>query len=200
MSSRKRKTEFDWADLKPKFVYVSLDELNPYANNPRVNTASIPLVKNSIAAFGFLVPIVIESVENPQIVAGHTRREAAMQLCKEERRDPADVEVPCILAEHLTEEQIAAFRIADNSVGSKSVWDEDKLAQEIAAIGDAFDMAADFGVDMSFGDEDESDEEPKEASIGEKFDVIVECSSESQMEEVFERLQGEGLKCRISTL
>ena len=198
---KKKDTEpaFDWAVLKPKFVYVSRDELNPYANNPRVNTASIPLVTNSIAAFGFLVPIVIESVENPQIVAGHTRREAAMQLCKEERRDPADVEVPCILAEHLTEEQIAAFRIADNSVGSKSVWDEDKLAQEIAAIGDAFDMEADFGVDMSFGDEDEPSE-PDEVDIGEKFDIIVECSSETEMQDVYNRLQEEGMKCRISTL
>lgn len=199
MKKKDIKPAFDWAVLKPKFVYRKLGELDPYANNPRVNTASIPLVMNSIRAFGFLVPMVIESVDRPVLVAGHTRRAAAMKLAEQDRRDPDEIDVPCILAEHLTEEQIAAFRIADNSVGAKSVWDEDKLAQEIAAIGDAFDMEADFGVDMSFGDEDEPSE-PDEVDIGEKFDIIVECSSETEMQDVYNRLQEEGLKCRISTL
>lgn len=160
----KKPTEFNWAELKPKFIYVKLGDLNPYKNNPRINKESIPLVRNSIKTFGFLVPMVIDNEDDLCIVAGHTRHRAAMMLCEEEMRDPAEVEVPCILAEHLTKNQIAAFRIADNSVGEGSTWDEGKLAMEIASIGDDIDMG-DFGIDLGDGDDDEDGDADVEGEV-----------------------------------
>lgn len=173
-----------------EIVYIPTDDLVPYEKNPRKNADAVPYVKASIKEFGFKVPIVVDS--DNVVVAGHTRLLAAKELGMEE--------VPCLRATDLTEGQIKAFRLADNSVASKSFWDAEKLAEEIASIGDVFDMEGDFGIDIPFGESDKTKKEPKEVEIGEKFDVIVECTSESHMEEVFERLQSEGLKCRISTL
>lgn len=106
-------------------VYKQLAELRPYENNPRDNEAAIPYVKNSIKEFGFKVPILIDS--DNVIIAGHTRYAAATELGMSE--------VPCIMADDLDEEQVRAFRLADNQVAEFSTWDEDKLAMEIESLG-----------------------------------------------------------------
>lgn len=111
----------------------NIDKLIPYENNPRKNDKSVDYVANSISRFGFKVPIVIDS--NDVIVAGHTRYKAAVKL-------KMDV-VPCIVADDLTEEQIKAFRLADNKVGESSQWDMDLLTDELDGILD-LDMS-DFG-------------------------------------------------------
>lgn len=87
-------------------IQKGLNEIKPYANNPRKNDAAVPKVASSIKEFGFKVPIIIDS--NGEIVAGHTRYKAAKQLKLEN--------VPCIIADDLTDEQIKAFRLADNKV------------------------------------------------------------------------------------
>jgi site-specific DNA-methyltransferase (adenine-specific) len=51
--------------------------------------------------------------------------------------------VPVIIAKDLTEEQVRAFRLADNRVASFSSWDEAKLKEEIAEINN-IDLS-DFG-------------------------------------------------------
>lgn len=85
-------------------------ELVPYENNPRHNEDAVKFVKASIQQFGFKVPIVI-SPENV-IIAGHTRVLAAKELGMET--------VPCVIAYDLTEEQMKAFRLADNKVSEAS--------------------------------------------------------------------------------
>ena len=83
---------------------IKIEELVPYANNPRHNDGAVEAVANSIREFGFKVPIVID--KDNVIVAGHTRLKAAEKLGLEK--------VPCIVADDLTPEQINAFRLADN--------------------------------------------------------------------------------------
>lgn len=99
-------------------------ELVPYENNTRHNEDAVKFVKASIQQFGFKVPIVI-SPENV-IIAGHTRVLAAKELGMET--------VPCVIADDLTEEQMKAFRLADNKVSEASGWDWDKLDQELAEM------------------------------------------------------------------
>lgn len=115
-------------------------ELVPYENNPRHNEDAVKFVKASIQQFGFKVPIVI-SPENV-IIAGHTRVLAAKELGMET--------VPCVIADDLTEEQMKAFRLADNKVAEASGWDWDKLDQElveIQSLATDIDMSA-FGFDV----------------------------------------------------
>lgn len=107
-----------------KIEYIPLDKINPYENNPRINDDAVKYVANSIKEFGFKVPIIID--ENNVIVAGHTRLKAAKKLGFEK--------VPCIRADDLTENQIKAFRLADNKVGEIATWDFNSLAVELANI------------------------------------------------------------------
>lgn len=103
---------------------ISLSDIHPYARNPRKNDEAVKNVAASIREFGFLVPLVID--RNHEIVAGHTRYKAAKSLGMKE--------VPCVIADELTEDQIKAFRLADNKVSEAAQWDMDLLPLELADI------------------------------------------------------------------
>ena len=125
-----------------QIVEMNIEGLIPYEKNPRINDASVEYVKNSIQEFGFKNPIVID--KDHVIVCGHTRYRAAKLL--------GLTVVPCVIADDLTEEQITAFRLADNKTGEYSEWDYALLDEELEKLFD-FDMTA-FGFF-----EDEEDEE-----------------------------------------
>ena len=136
-------------------VEVAIGDLKPYANNPRLNDVAIKYVKESIAKFGFKVPLVIDT--HNVIVCGHTRYEAAKQLKMES--------LPCIRADDLNEEQIKAFRLADNKVAEFSEWDDFKLDLELGQLNDmGFDMEP-FGFFNEEEDEDEAEKKDEEKSI-----------------------------------
>ena len=126
-------------------------DLKPYEKNPRKNDDAVQYVANSIKEFGFRVPIVIDS--NNTIVCGHTRWKASKLLNMET--------VPCVVADDLTEEQIKAFRVADNKTSEKSGWDFALLDTELAEI-ETIDMTL-LGFDEEKNSEpiDLDDEEPK---------------------------------------
>lgn len=141
-----------------EIINRSVDEIIPYENNPRNNEEAVKYVAESIKKFGFKVPIIID--KNNIIVTGHTRLKAAKQLGLEE--------VPTIMADDLTEEQIKAFRLADNKVSEYATWDFEKLADELGDIID-LDMSS-LGFDFEIEEEPEVEliedavpEPPKEA-------------------------------------
>ena len=143
-----------------EIVYKKLNEIKPYEKNPRKNDEAVEYVANSIKEFGFKVPIVID--KSGIIVAGHTRYKASKKLGLEE--------VPCVIADDLTDEQIKAFRLADNKVSEKAKWNKDLLMAEIM----------DLNIDMSdFGFEEEKEEEEVEGEVefgeilGEEHNYIV---------------------------
>lgn len=125
-----------------KIIYKNVGELIPYEKNARKNTKAVKYVANSIQSFGFKVPVVID--ENNVIICGHTRVLASQKLGIDE--------VPCIVAKDLTEEQIKAFRLADNKVSEKAEWDFELLNEEMDEIFN-FDMT-DFG--FEFVDEEKN--------------------------------------------
>ena len=124
---------------------VQLKDIKPYEKNARNNKNAVDKVTQSIKEFGFKVPIVLD--KNNVIVCGHTRYEAAKKLKM--------AAVPCVIADDLTENQIKAYRLADNKVAEFSTWDFDILKDELFAIDD-IDMS-DFGFDLSFGDDEEQE-------------------------------------------
>lgn len=109
-----------------EIVNKKLEELKPYENNPRMNDDAVPYVAKSIKEFGFKVPIVID--KNNVIVAGHTRYKAAQQLELKE--------VPCVIADDLTDEQVKAYRLADNKVSDYSIWDNKSLLLELESLSE----------------------------------------------------------------
>lgn len=122
---------------KLEIKYIPINDIKPYKNNPRLNEEAIPYVMNSIKEFGFKNPIILD--KNNVIVAGHTRLESAKRLDMKE--------VPVIYADDLTEEQIKAFRLADNKVAEKSMWDYTKLDEELDSILDIDMSLFDFSTD-----------------------------------------------------
>ena len=130
---------------KTKVTYMAVDSLIPYANNPRLNDNAVDAVAASIKEFGFKVPIVVDG-ENV-IINGHTQLKAAHKLGLKQ--------VPVIVADDLTPEQVKAFRLADNKTGELAQWDMAKLGIELEGIDD-IDMT-DFGFDIDFGGIDLSD-------------------------------------------
>jgi ParB-like nuclease domain len=132
---RTRRQARDHRAARVEMGYVDINDIAPYEFNPRDNSAAIESVANSIRTFGFLVPVVIDA-ENV-LVAGHTRVEAAKIL--------GIPEVPAIRAEHLTAEQIKAFRIIDNKVSELAKWDFDLLSQELTALKDSGLDFTDYG-------------------------------------------------------
>lgn len=133
---------------------IKLKDIRPYEKNPRKNDDAVPYVAESIKQFGFKVPIVID--KNNVIVAGHTRYKAAKKL--------GFKSVPCIIADDLTDEQIKAFRLADNKVSEKAEWDLDLLDSEIEEIFD-IDMT-DFGFEFE-SEELEAEEDEYQGTIPE---------------------------------
>ncbi len=120
-----------------KIVYKQLNELRAYENNPRNNDNAVAAVAASLEKFGWKQPIVIDA--EGVIVCGHTRYKAAQRLGMQA--------APCVIADDLTEDEIRAYRLADNKTAELAGWDFDKLdaeLEELAAVD--FDMTA-FGLD-----------------------------------------------------
>ena len=138
-----------------EIINKKIEELKPYENNPRFNDDAVELVANSIKEFGFKVPIVVD--KNNVIVAGHTRYKASLELGLEE--------VPCIVADDLTDEQVKAFRLADNKVGEKAEWDLELLDEELKELN--IDME-DFGFDIDLDIDTHTAFEPS-ATLNDKF-------------------------------
>jgi len=148
---------------------MKTSELIPYDKNPRDNDKGVDAVANSIKAYGFKVPIVID--KNNVIVTGHTRLKAAKKLGLEE--------VPCIVADDLTDEQIRQFRIVDNKTAELSDWNFDLLREELLAMDDV-DMVQ-FGFDdldeilktETKDDDFDEDEELPENPYSQRGDIYV---------------------------
>ena len=122
-----------------QIVYVALEKIKPYKNNPRNNNKAVEKVMKSIQAYGFKVPCVLD--KNYLLITGHTRWEAAKRLKMKK--------IPCIIASDLSKAKADAFRIADNKVAEYSKWDMNKLKDEISKLQLEDVSFDDLGFDVS---------------------------------------------------
>ncbi len=103
---------------------MEISAIKPYENNPRKNDDAVEEVANSIKAFGFKNPIIVD--KNLVVIAGHTRLKAAVKL--------GLTMVPVIVADDLNEDQANALRLADNKTAEIAKWDKKKLEEELKII------------------------------------------------------------------
>ena len=176
--------------MKEKIIYKNIEKLIPYDKNPRINDNAVDKVAESIKQFGFKSPIVLD--KNNVIICGHTRLKASQRLGLKE--------VPCIVADDLTEEQIKAYRLADNKTAEYAEWDFNLLNEELDDILN-IDMS-DFGFDLDFEDEEEKEiiedevpevpEEPK-AKLGDIYQLgnhRLMCGDSTSEEDVSKLMNG----------
>ena len=96
------------------------------------NSKSLEKIKNSIEAFGFQNPLLIDD-ENI-VIAGNGRLEAGRQAGLKE--------FPCIRIEGLTPEQLTAYGIADNRIQEDSFFDMEELSITLKGLEELnFDLA-----------------------------------------------------------
>ena len=149
---------------KLEIVYVAVEKIKPYANNPRINKKAVEKVMKSIQAYGFKVPCVLD--KNYLLITGHTRWEAAKRL-KMKR-------IPCIIASDLNKAKADAFRIADNKVAEYSTWDMTKLKEELSKIQLEDIEFDDMGFDNDFSIEKLGLVDMPEGSDGDEGEIETE--------------------------
>ena len=178
-------------------IEKELSWLKPYANNPRDNESAVEPVANSIKEFGFKVPIVATS--DGEIINGHTRFKASKSLGLEK--------VPVIIADDLTDEQIKAFRLADNKTGEIADWNESLLIKELEELDDLdYDMGQ-FGFELDLDDADEDGDGyddagdiPDNIDVVEAFALNVIVKDEAEQAELYEELLGRGFEVKVVAL
>lgn len=165
-----------------------LSKIKPYKNNPRINKDAVKIVARSIKEFGFQQPIVVD--DQGVIIVGHTRLLAAKKLKLKT--------VPVVVASELTENQVRAYRLADNKSGELATWDMEKLQIEIDDLENLSFHMAEFG--FSFNTELEQQKNKKEVLIPEIWQVVIECANEEEQKDLFELLTAQGKKCKLLNL
>lgn len=131
--------------------WVPIETLTPYADNARINDATVPALKKSIETFGFRNPLVVG--KDGIVVCGHTRLKAALELGMEK--------LPVVDASALSQAELDAFRLVDNKIQEMSSWDYDILEEELNKLMDhGFADMGDFGFNDFLGKSDDGLPDP----------------------------------------
>lgn len=126
--------------MQKEFVKLSVNDIHPYPNNPRINDEAVAYVVESMNQTGNLDPIEVD--ENNVILSGHTRLLALEQL--------GITETECVRYTGLTDEQKRKYRLLANQTQQIALWDFEKLREELDSL--------DFG-DFDFGFSDDTEDE-----------------------------------------
>lgn len=167
-----------------EILHVKIGDIHPYPGNPRKNDDAVDAVAASIREFGFRNPIIVDA--EYEIIAGHTRWKAAKKLKLKT--------VPVIVADDLTEDQVKAYRLADNKTGEIAEWDLPLLKMELEDIDMdmsvfGFDLDLEFDVDVDDVVEVEPEDLPDEpiTKLGDVIrlgDHVLMCGSSTNEEDV----------------
>lgn len=97
----------------------------PYAQNPKLHPErQLEVLESSLREYGWTYPILARS--SGEVIAGHGRLLAAQRLGLET--------APVIIADHLSEEQVRAYRLVDNRSAELGEWGKPDLSAEIRAL------------------------------------------------------------------
>ncbi|SUO63957.1 ParB/Srx family N-terminal domain-containing protein [Streptococcus pyogenes] len=171
-----------------EILKIDISEIKEYKNNAKLHPKEqIEQIKKSIKEFGNNDPIAID--ENNIIIEGHGRYLALKQLGYKE--------VDVIKLTHLSEEQKKAYILTHNKLTMNTNFDVDILNEELDEILN-IDMS-DFGFDI-LEDEKEVNQDTDYEEIDDKSVIIVEASSEKELEELYDEFVERGIICRVSIL
>ena len=159
-------------------VIKNIKDIKPYEKNPRINDNAVDKVAESIKQFGWKVPIVID--KNNVIVTGHTRYKAAEKL--------GINEIPCIIANDLTDAQIKAYRIADNKVADFAIWDNKLLLEELADLDNiGEDIFTGFEIGDVFNVFDEKENSPIALNdTGFVYELVLKSEDKEKLKKIEE--------------
>ena len=165
-----------------KLVTLKLKDIIPYEKNPRMNDNAVDEVAKSIEQYGYRSKIIVD--KNHVIIAGHTRKRALEKLGYKE----AEVWV----ADDLTDEQVKAYRIADNKTSDFSIWDNKLLLEELEFLK-PFELYTGFEY-TSFAEAMALDEGNNgvvsDNTDGVYYEVVFKSESKEKIEKIKELWEG----------
>lgn len=166
----------------PDMEHVAVGRLVPWELNPR-KKQPVDEVARSIRALGFGAPILAQR-SSGRVIAGHTRLQAAKQLGLES--------VPVRWLD-VDDHKATLLAIADNKLGEKAEWDDEKLdalvaelvSEEVELIG----LDGPIDIDAPMGGESVADPEFV-------YKVLITCNDDAHQAELLGRFEQEGLTCQ----
>lgn len=188
-----------------QYTKINIDKINPYDKNARTHsTKQLEQIMNSIKQYGFTNPLLID--ENNNLIAGHGRLEAVKQLNRVDFKNNPLMELPAIIIEGLSEADKKALIIADNQIALNAGWDYEILSQELNELADIsydLDLLAFDNIDellsYDLDDIDENVKELKEVEINQKYELLIKCKNESELERAYNENIERGYECKVLT-
>jgi ParB-like nuclease domain len=108
-----------------KIINMQISTLKPYAKNAKKHPQKqIDLLAKNIERFGFTTPVLID--KDFVLIAGHGRVEAMKQLGRKE--------VPAVVIDYLTDDEVKALRKADNKLAEMGEWDMEIVIDDIGGL------------------------------------------------------------------
>ena len=185
-----------------QYTKINIDEIKPYERNARIHSSKqIKQIMEAIKAFGFTNPLLIDDENN--LIAGHGRLEAVKQLNIIDFKDNPLKELPAIIITGLSEADKKALIIADNKIAENASWDYDLLQaefQELEAINYDLDLLAFDNVDEILGadiDVEQETKEIKEVEINQKYELLIKCKNEKELEKCYNENIEKGYECKV---
>ena len=187
-----------------QYTKINIDEIKPYERNARIHSSKqIKQIMEAIKAFGFTNPLLIDDENN--LIAGHGRLEAVKQLNIIDFKDKPIKELPAIIITGLSEADKKALIIADNKIAENASWDYELLQaefQELEAINYDLDLMGFDNIDEILGadiDVEQETKEIKEVEINQKYELLIKCKDEKELEKVYNENIEKGYECKVLT-
>ena len=132
-------------DLAPSLDFVTRDPFEltyPLANVRAIDPEHVKRVQRSIAAFGCVAPVLIDT--NGTVIEGVIRVGAARALRMEG--------IPCVVVTHLSPAQVKQFRVTANRLQERGSWDLESLRSTFEEM-----LEVDFDLTITGFTDDEVD-------------------------------------------
>lgn len=167
---------------------MKIQDIKPYEKNAKKHPKKqVEQVAASIKEFGFNQPIVVD--KDNVIIVGHGRYEASKIL--------GLTEVPVLIADKLTDEQVNAYRLADNKL-NESDWDMTLVIEELKGLSPELVEITGFEKDLIIEADEKDDETPEtpeepKSKLGDLYELgghRVLCGDSTDLEAIL-RLTGD---------
>jgi len=171
---------------------VPARELRPNPRNWRTHPqGQRDALRGVLAEIGYADALLARQLPDGtlELIDGHLRAETT-----------PDMEVPVLVLD-LTEEEATKLLAVLDPLGALAEADSEAVARLLAEVetdNEAIRQLLD-GLAAEAGQAEEEGP-PEEVPIPESFQVVIECRDEEHQRELYERLAGEGLKCRLLNL
>jgi hypothetical protein len=174
---------------------VRASELVPNPRNWRTHPdAQRDALRSVLAEIGYAGALLARELDDGrlELVDGHLRAETT-----------PDSLVPVLVLD-VDEEEAIKVLLTYDPLSAMAEVDAERLGELLDTCDikspHVVAMLADLEESVFTASEDIEQQERDEVPIPESFQVVIECGSETEQEQLFERMRGEGYKCRVLTL